>query len=319
MGMMVNTSDNWWHSGSLDGTATHFIRTGDGFAYVLLLNSRDQGEAALLNDMDTGYWDARSRVASWPEDDLFPNYPDADPSIIAVTPVINGREGVVNGATFDRGVVSGSWFSIFGANLSATPRTWTAADFTGGALPKSLDGVSVTVDGKPASVYYVSPVQINAQAPGGLTPGWSRVQVTRGGISSADVLTHVVWNAPGVFTYTAGGWTFASATNLAGVVLGDPALSPGVATCAPGDVIVIYSTGLTISPAGIVTPTQPALKGIQVTIGATHAAVLFAGVISPGLFQINAKVPLVSNGYQDLLITSSGVKSAAGVVLMVRK
>ena len=34
MGMQVNRAGNWWHSGSLDGTATYFIRTNDGFAFT---------------------------------------------------------------------------------------------------------------------------------------------------------------------------------------------------------------------------------------------------------------------------------------------
>ena len=35
MGLSVNMSNNWWHSGALDGTATYQIRTDDGFVYVL--------------------------------------------------------------------------------------------------------------------------------------------------------------------------------------------------------------------------------------------------------------------------------------------
>jgi len=34
MGTAVNTSNHWWHSGALDGTATYQIRTGDGFTYA---------------------------------------------------------------------------------------------------------------------------------------------------------------------------------------------------------------------------------------------------------------------------------------------
>jgi uncharacterized protein (TIGR03437 family) len=319
MGMMVNTANNWWHSGSLDGTATYFIRTGDGFTYVLFLNSRDQGEDALFQDIDSGYWNARSKVSSWPTNDLFTSYPDVDPQVFAATPSINGREGAVNSATFDRGVVSGSWFSIFGANLSATRRMWTAADIVRGALPQSLDGVSVTVDGNPAFIYYVSPEQINVQAPAGLNPGWSLVEVTRNGIVSSAVLTHAASNAPGAFTYVLGGHTFAIATNLAGTVLGDPTLSPGLATCAPGDTIVIYATGLTASPAGTATPSQPPLTSVQAAIGEFPAKVLFAGLVSPGLFQVNVTVPAVPSGYRELVITSDGVNSPPGVVVFVQK
>jgi uncharacterized protein (TIGR03437 family) len=318
MGLQVNTSNNWWHSGGLDGTATYQIRTSDGFVYVLFLNSQGQGTGDLYGDMDSGYWNARGMVTSWPAADQFTSFPDADPKVTAVTPVIRGREGVLNGATFDRGVVSGSWFSIFGENLSATTRIWASADIVGGVLPQSLDGVSVKVDGKPAFVYYISPGQINAQAPAGLGPGWRRVEVTRNGAVSGGAMTHTVLNAPGAIMYSLGGRTFAVATNLTNVVLGDPALAPGVATCAPGETVVIYSMGLAVSPAGTATPSLPPLN-VQVTIGGRAATVSFAGLISPGLFQINAVVPAVPNGDQELLITSGGVKSPGGVVLFVQK
>src|ERR1019366_4689992 len=59
----------------------------------------------------------------------------------------------------------GAWMMITGANLSSTTRSWTTADFQGSALPLSLDDVSVTVNGIPAAVSYINPVQINAQCP----------------------------------------------------------------------------------------------------------------------------------------------------------
>jgi len=41
----------------------------------------------------------------------------------------------------------------------------------GGKLPVQLDGVSVTIDGKAAYVYYVSPNQIDVIAPADSTTG----------------------------------------------------------------------------------------------------------------------------------------------------
>ena len=124
MGISANTNDNWWHQGLLDGTATYMIRTGDGFTYVLFLNSYGRTDS-LFGDIDSGYWDTRARGTSWPTGDQFATYPDTNARVFAATPLIQGREGVVNGATFNRGVVSGSWFSILGANLSPSTRAWT--------------------------------------------------------------------------------------------------------------------------------------------------------------------------------------------------
>ena len=50
-------------------------------------------------------------------------------------------------------------------------RIWQAADFTGDNFPLSLDGVSVPVDGESAAVYYISPVQLNVQAPADISTG----------------------------------------------------------------------------------------------------------------------------------------------------
>jgi len=81
---------------------------------------------------------------------------------------------------------------------------------------------------------------------------------------------------------------------------------------------VLYTTALTASPAGVEYPAQAPLTNVQVTIGGKLAAVSFAGLISPGLFQINVSVPAVGPGYQDLLLTSAGVSSPSAVSLFVQ-
>ena len=56
-------------------------------------------------------------------------------------------------------------------------RTWQTADFADGT-PTSLDGVSVNIGGKPAYIYYLSPTQINVQAPTDDSQGNINVVVT---------------------------------------------------------------------------------------------------------------------------------------------
>jgi uncharacterized protein (TIGR03437 family) len=48
---------------------------------------------------------------------------------------------------------------------------WQGSDFTNGQMPTQLDGVSVTVNGKPAYVYYISPTQVNILTPPDPMPG----------------------------------------------------------------------------------------------------------------------------------------------------
>ena len=73
----------------------------------------------------------------------------------------------LNAAQATGGIAPNTYITIKGNNLAATKRSWVAADFgpTGKALPTSLDGVSVTLNGEPAYLIYISPVQINLLTP----------------------------------------------------------------------------------------------------------------------------------------------------------
>jgi uncharacterized protein (TIGR03437 family) len=322
-GLLVNTAGNWWHDGSLDGTATYQIYTNNGFVWVVFLNYRGDNatdQTNLFNDIDSGLWNAAGQVTGWPSNDQFTNYPDAPVQSTQTAPALTTREGVVNGATFGRGIVTGSWITLFGDNLSGTTRTWAAADIVNGNLPVSLDDVSVMINGSPAFVYYISPHQINVQAPAGFAPGWVTASVTYNGVPTSNILTDAASNAPGALTYLAGANTFAVATTLGGTIIGDPSIVPGGVFAAPGSVVVIYASGLASSQAGTASPPALNLTSLtQVTIGGTPAAISFAGLISPGLFQISATVPNVANGDQPLIITIDGTQSPPGVTIAVHK
>src|SRR5579863_10471903 len=70
-------------------------------------------------------------------------------------------------------IAPNTWVEIKGQNLSkpGDTRTWATSDFAGNQLPTKLDGVSVTVNGKNAYVYYISPTQINILTPPDATQG----------------------------------------------------------------------------------------------------------------------------------------------------
>jgi uncharacterized protein (TIGR03437 family) len=95
---------------------------------------------------------------------------------------------------------------------------------------------------------------------------------------------------------------------------------PGTRFAAPGSTVVIYASGLAASAAGTEAPGALSLmSSTQVTIGGATAQLAFAGLISAGLFQINATVPAVADGDQPLLIKTNGVQSPAGVTIAVHK
>jgi hypothetical protein len=110
---------------------------------------------------------------------------------------------VVNGASFQPGIEAGSWVTIKGANLANTfpGRNWRDDEVVNGNLPTSLDGVSVTIDGKPAFVYYISPTQINVQAPSDGATGAVSVVVTNNGSASAPATAQLQAAAPASFCF----------------------------------------------------------------------------------------------------------------------
>ena len=100
---------------------------------------------------------------------LFSQTPPAAPPVIT---------GVSNSASGLTSIASGSWVTIYGTALSTTTRAWRASDISGNNLPTTLDGVSVQINGKKAAISYVSPGQLNAQAPTDATIGQVPLQVT---------------------------------------------------------------------------------------------------------------------------------------------
>src|SRR5262249_1017735 len=87
-------------------------------------------------------------------------------------PAIN-TNGVISADAFGVYPTSapGAWVEIYGLNLALTTRNWFDSDFNGTSAPTTLDGVSVTVDGQPAYLSYISPGQVNALIPSTVTAG----------------------------------------------------------------------------------------------------------------------------------------------------
>src|SRR5262249_10781617 len=117
----------------------------------------------------------------------------------AGTPPTISANGVVNGASFTPGIVPNSWFTIQGSNLSSATGTWDNA-IVNGNLPITVQGVSGSVGGKPAYVYFVSPTQINAVAPD-VGTGSMSVTVTNSGGTSAAATVNATTVDPAFFLW----------------------------------------------------------------------------------------------------------------------
>ena len=118
------------------------------------------------------------------------------PQSTAAAPTI---ASVVSASAFSQtaGLASGTWLEIYGTGLSATTRSWAGSDFNGLLAPVSLDDVKVTVNGIPGFVDFISPGQVNIQAPEDATTGKSvEVQLINGGLKSNVVAIPKAATAP---------------------------------------------------------------------------------------------------------------------------
>jgi YVTN family beta-propeller protein len=108
---------------------------------------------------------------------------------------------VADGAGFGPVIAPGSWAAVFGSNLAPATRTWRAEEIVEDVLPTRLEGTGVTVNGRDAAVYVVSPSQVDFQVPGGLSPGAVDVQVTNNGSPSNTVKATLAASAPELFRF----------------------------------------------------------------------------------------------------------------------
>jgi uncharacterized protein (TIGR03437 family) len=234
--------------------------------------------------------------------------------------------GVVSGASFQPGIVPGSWLTIKGSNLSPVTDTWDKA-IVNGNLPTLLDGVSVNVGSNPAYVYYISPAQINVQAPD-VGTGPVPVTVTTPNGTSVAVTANVVAQSPAFFLWP--GSQVVATRNADGGLAVKNGTFAGAATVAakPGDVLILWGTGFgaTTPPvaAGIQVPGDRVYNAspVSIKIGTADAQV-FGAALSPGfagLYQVAIQVPAtLADGDYALKATVSGASSPDGVILSVKK
>lgn len=214
--------------------------------------------------------------------------------------------GLANGASFQGAYAPGMILSVFGSALA--PSQWAAFTFP---LPVRLAGVSVTINGVAAPLYYVSPAQLNVQIPYETPVNATATLVVNNNGATASRTFPVSAAAPGVFV-DQNGAPVPHASGAPGQVLtlyvtGAGALSPPVATgSAP--------------PSGTPAAQLPApLQPVAVTVGRLPAAIRFLGVPAglAGVTQINYELPATAQpGVQDVVVTI-GTASSTPVKLTV--
>jgi uncharacterized protein (TIGR03437 family) len=232
---------------------------------------------------------------------------------------------VQNGASFLPGFSQGSWITIKGTNLSGTERIWTGADFVGNNLPTQLDGVSVTVDGKPAYIYYISAVQLNVLAPADTAQGSVQVQATYAGQTSTGVSAVESTFSPALFMFGPLGQKYVAAVRSDGQYIGPTNLYPGYTVPAQaGNIIELYGTGFgpTNPPTNFgqtFSGAPPTANTVTCTIGGVNTPVQFAGLVAPGEYQINIQVPSgLPSGDNLVVLKVGGVTTQANAYLTMQ-
>jgi uncharacterized protein (TIGR03437 family) len=220
----------------------------------------------------------------------------------------------------------GEYVSIFGSNLASATANWN------GDFPLSLGGTSVQINGKAAYLVFVSPGQINLQAPDDTATGTVSVVVaTAAGSATSSVtlsqfspsfvlsgmqyVSGIILRPKGGGAYGGGRYDILGPT---GNVLGYPTVA-----ALPGDTVELYAVGL-----GPTTP--PVLAGqafsgaasvdsqVDLYINNVHVEPSFAGLSGAGLYQINLVVPDgIGQGPVSIRAMVGGLQTQTGVFFPV--
>ena len=238
--------------------------------------------------------------------------------------------GVVNAASYakNQAVSPGALVAIFGTELASG----TAFADSVPLSTSRLDVKSVTFNGVPAPLHFISAGQINAQLPwnvlsAGVVNGTANLVVNRASGSSTSTVVQVTQAAPGIFSIPPGAG-YAVAINPDGTLAAPVGAITGTNTrpAKVGEVVVILASGLGAvdSPiangANSLDKTRHAVIVPGVFFGGQAATVQFAG-LSPefvGVNQINATVPSVTAGdHIPLQLDANGIRSTDQVVVAV--
>jgi uncharacterized protein (TIGR03437 family) len=241
--------------------------------------------------------------------------------------------GVVTLNSTANAIQPGAWFSIYGTNLisGSVPQVWS------GNYPTTLGDTSVTVDNKPAYLWYAGPTQLNVQAPDDSTRGTVNVTVKTPNGTAASTVTLAdqspAWNllgdgkhVAGIILRPDGSGAYGSGSGSYDII-GPTGTSLGYKTVAAkaGDTIVLFGNGFGPTsppiPAGQAYsgPAATAVDNIAVTINSHPVSSSFTGVAMPGLFQFNVTLPSgLGTGDQPLSAMVNGVLTPVGVVIALQ-
>ncbi len=251
------------------------------------------------------------------------------PAAATANPPTIDPGGVVPVYSSSSTIQAGSWVSIYsftGKNLSSGTTIWN------GDFPTTLGDVTVTIDGKKAYLWFVSPSQINLQVPDDTKTGAVQVVVQNpNGSATANVTLDQAGpaflllgdgkHATGlIFTPQGGGSQGGGTYDF----VGPTSTGTGFRPVKRGEPLVLYGVGFG--------PTNPAVPAGQIftgaanmvtppviTLGGVPVSLQFSGIVGAGLYQFNFNVPAnVATGDQTLSAIVNGITTPSGIVVSVQ-
>lgn len=217
--------------------------------------------------------------------------------------------GVANNFSGSTTAAPGEMVAVFGTQMAPNIAVSIASFLP---LPYSLNGVSATVNGVSAPLYYVSPTQIDLQIPYETGAGPAVLGLNNNGQIAAFPI-QVAATAPGLYPSAINPLTGTLTTTVTqGQIL-------VLYVTGEGDVTPTLATGATpppnTNPAKYPVPRQP----LSVTIGGFPATVEFAGIPNgiAAETQINVTVPTNAPLGQQPLVVTVGSAMSQAVMLTV--
>jgi uncharacterized protein (TIGR03437 family) len=206
--------------------------------------------------------------------------------------------GVSNAVSFQPAASPGGILAVYGSQLSDSAQQASTLP-----LPFTLSGVSATVNGLAAPLFYVSPNQLNIQVPYEAGAGPAVVGVNNKG-KIAGFQFQITPTSPAIVTDASGSVVPSATVAQGGVAVlymtGDGDVTPALAT---GE-----SPAAGSPAAGLPQPRAP----VTLTVGGTQTFLQFIGIVPGvvGLTQVNFTVPAsVAAGNQPVVVTVGGVQS----------
>jgi uncharacterized protein (TIGR03437 family) len=199
----------------------------------------------------------------------------------------------VSAADFHVGpLAADSIVAAFGSNLAT--RVEAAQSFP---LPTSLAGTTLTVNGVPAPLLFVSPTQINFIVPATVTPGQALIIAASPTGTYALGEVEIAAAAPAIFSADSTGKGDAAAlATTDGVSYQSPPFD--VSVNGKPNILVLYGTGIRRAAAANPSDGNGVAESVGVTIDGRNANVLYAGAQGSfsGLDQINVEMPAALAG-----------------------